>query len=353
MQDINRYPKWYILLRQPEFWPYYLSYFPWFFFMVWHIIKLGNKYYMPILNPAIDTLGGFHRASKKHINSLFPREYLPEESFFLPGEDPENCVVQVRERLGYPCFAKPDDQRKGMGVKRIESEDELRGYLQQAPGPVILQAALPEEKEYAVFVWRMPGGSTRISGLAGKKLLRVCADGKRSIGEMLEENMRYRMAEKYIRPQWRQRWDEIPPAGEEILIQPVGNHNKGTRFNDSTHEVTPAMEAFFDNILPDGIHYGRFDLKAPDLASLETGKGLKIIEFNGTIADPVHALDPAYGWWQQQRIFATHQNIQLRIGRALIASGAKAPGLITSLRLAREARRMGMQAAFTFEGHLG
>jgi len=90
-------------------------------------------------------------------------------------------------------------------------------------------------------------------------------------------------------------------------------------------------------------------IKAPDLSALESGKDLMIIEFNGTIADPVHALDPRHSWWAQQRIISKHQHIQLRIGRVLIAAGAAAPGLWTSWKLGMDARCWGKRSAFTFD----
>jgi hypothetical protein len=141
---------------------------------------------------------------------------------------------------------------------------------------------------------------------------------------------------------------EVPKKEEILLIQPVGNHNRGTIFKDMSRYITAAMESFFEEIVPEGVHYGRFDVKARNLESLETGQELYIIEFNGSIAEPVTYLDPNYSFFKGQRIIRKHFKIQRNIGEAMLKAGAVAPGLLAGIGIILKANTFEKEKSFTF-----
>jgi len=140
------------------------------------------------------------------------------------------------------------------------------------------------------------------------------------------------MCSDQIDPFWENKWTKIPKLGELILIQPIGNHNKGTKFTDESHRITSAMEHFLDSIVPDSIQYGRFDIKLDSWSDLETGKNLKIIEFNGNIAEPVSYLDPKFGYIGIQRVLFKHYYWQYKLGKKMVELGTPTPDYITGCK---------------------
>lgn len=349
IQPKASWPDWMIKVRMPEFWYAWLIYLYPFIYVVWHTIRLRNKFWPVIINPAIDELGGFVGASKSHINSLFPQEFIPKSIEWSGEGEKESFITGVATEIGYPCFIKPDNLMRGMGVEKLENEAELREYLDRVPGLVFVQRALTQTEEYGVFISRIPGEKVKILSLTGKVFLTVTGDGKSSIKELLSGNIRYKLARKFINPKWQDKFHKVLPAGETLLIQPVGNHNKGTHFRDLSDQITPAMETLFDRIVPDeGVYYGRFDIKANNLDALETGEDMGIIEFNGTVAEPVSYCDSRYHFIKGQWIIMKHFREQLKIAEVLIKKGALAPGLLDGIRIIRKAKQFENENAFTF-----
>jgi hypothetical protein len=354
MRPKSTWPTWLIKLFLPEYWGSTVIYAVPFLYVIWNSLRLKNKFYPVLLNPAIDDQGGFIGTSKTHINSLFPQNYFPKSMEFEGAGEQQQFIEIVATEIGFPCFVKPDDLYRGIGVEKIENAAELDDYLQRYPVKCYVQGLLSQPMEYGVFISRLPGEKVKILSLTSKIFLTVTGDGKSNIGELLSQNIRYKMAKSTIDAKWQRRFEEIPESGKTILIQPVGNHNKGTYFGDASDAICPEMEILFDTIVPkDGIYYGRFDVKAENLDSLKTGNGLGIIEFNGTIAEPVSYCDPQYSFLEGQKIIMRHYREQLKIARVLLHQGAVAPGLLEGIRIVRKARRFKAAKVFTFNGQKG
>lgn len=336
----SSWPDWLIKTRMPEFWKAWIIYLYPFLFVAWHTLRLKNKFWPVLLNPAIDKYGGFVGASKTHINKLFPSQYLPESLEYESKENEIKIIDEITQKIGFPCFIKPDNLMRGMGVQKLENPQQLENYLKTIEGKFFVQKELSQKEEYGVFISRMPGEKIKILSLTGKVFLTVTGDGIRNIQALLAPNFRYKLAKKFIDPVWESRFHEIPKKGDCILIQPVGNHNKGTYFVDLTDKITPEMVNLFDKIVPkEGVYYGRFDVKADDLKSLEKGENIGIIEFNGTVAEPVSYCDSKYNFFQGQRIIMQHFREQLRIATVLIKQGALAPTLQEGLKIVKQAKQ--------------
>ncbi|MBS3915512.1 MAG: ATP-grasp domain-containing protein [Bacteroidetes bacterium] len=334
----------------PEFWHVKVIYFYPFLYVFWNSLKLRNKFYPLILNPAIDEFGGFIGASKETINSRFPKKYLPHTLIFHPKKDSiTDFLIRAGKEITFPAFIKPEDAYKGIGVQKLESMVELESYLNTYSYPVMLQNTIPYSVEFGVFVIRVPGKKVRIINLVEKQLLHVVGDGKHSIEELLKKNVRYKIGKEYIPESTKKIMHHIPIAGEKIWVQPVGNHNKGTWFQDITDKITPEMEELFDSILPaSGLHYGRFDIKAESLDSLASGENLRIVEFNGTLAEPLGYCDPKYSFFKGQRIIMQHYKAQKEVAMELLKQGAVAPGLQEGRKVNRRTKAYKKEILFTF-----
>lgn len=335
-REYSKLPVWLLRITRAEFLPLTIVYAIPFLYTLFQSLRLGRSFYPAALNPAIGESGGFDQLNKSSIMALFPSQYQPP-SLSFSGLEQDSFLQEVNRIIGYPCFAKPEDQIQGIGVVKVESEAALRQYLASQQGPLLVQKALPTEPEYAVFICRLPGQLLHVTGITAKEFLAVTGDGLHSVREMLLGNIRYRMAKDKLEKAYPELLGSISAKGERVLVQPVGNHNLGTRFVDVTHLATPAMDAFFDTIVPEGICYGRFDMKAVSIDSLETGEGLWIIEFNGSIAEPVQYLDSKYNWWQAQRILLHHFRWQKDIGAAQYKRGLKGPGILEGIKRLRGA----------------
>ena len=62
--------------------------------------------------------------------------------------------------------------------------------------------------------------------------------------------------------------NRIPINIEKVLLEPIGNHCRGTRFINFNHVINEDLNTAFDKIsLPiKGFYYGRFDLKAKTIS---------------------------------------------------------------------------------------
>lgn len=343
-------PIWFFKLRNPEYWPTEIIHFIPGAYQLFHILTFKNKAYPLILNPSINENGGLMDAQKSKIMSLFPDEYTVPELQWNPSMDVNHIVEEVQNQLGYPCYVKPENLYRGIGVQKINHPQELMSYFTRCKSKVIIQAAIDLPEEYAVFVIRLPNQSVKILSITYKEFLTVTGNGIQTIQGLLQNNFRYLLAKKHIDPIWESNWQQVPSQGKSILIQPIGNHNKGTCFKDVSQSINAKMEELFNQIVPPaGLHYGRFDVKAQNLQSLENGKGLKIIEFNGSIAEPVSYLDPSYSFLKGQQLILRHLKAQKQLGRILLKTNKTVPDLITYMKLILKLRKQNSISTFTFE----
>ncbi|MEQ9006519.1 MAG: hypothetical protein RLP12_01450, partial [Ekhidna sp.] len=67
------------------------------------------------------------------------------------------------------------------------------------------------------------------------------------------------------------------------MIEPIGNHCRGTKFLNDNHEINTELNQAFNQLagqIPD-LHFGRFDLKCKSYDDLKELKNFKILELNG------------------------------------------------------------------------
>ncbi|WP_439483211.1 hypothetical protein [Cyclobacterium plantarum] len=127
-----------------------------------------------------------------------------------------------------------------------------------------------------------------------KTFLSVTGDGKSTLKELIQQIPRARLVANKLLKREDVNPQEILPSGTKKLLEPIGNHNRGTEFSNGNQFANQELLYFFDALsyhLPH-FHYGRFDLKAPSLEDFLKGHGIKILEVNGVNAEPAHIYDP-------------------------------------------------------------
>ena len=286
--------KWWIRWSNWEFWPFSFLYFPVGFYYTWLSLKRGSFFFFTAANPSIE-FGGMMGEKKSDIYKLIPKKYLPVTKLFHKNESRE--AIEFANHLGYPVIAKPDIGERGTWVEKIKDQISLEKYIQDCPVPFLIQELVTYPVELGVFYVRFPGEKKgKISSIVEKAFLSVTGDGKSTIKTLLESNPRASLQVDMQHERITPLLDTIPPKGESVEIESIGNHCRGTRFLNSNARISKKLEEAFDQLvdqIPD-FHFGRFDLRCQSIDDLEKLENFKILELNGAGAEPGHIYQPGY-----------------------------------------------------------
>lgn len=144
-----------------------------------------------------------------------------------------------------------------------------------------------------------------------KSFCKITGNGKESLGALLKNNPRLASRIPLLEKRFKKEWDSILPCDQTRLIEPIGNHNRGTTFLDGKSYYSKEMldwAAACAKQIP-GFDYGRFDIKIQDWDAFKSHQGIKIMEVNGVNAEPIHIYDPGYSIWKAYRdIFFSHED---------------------------------------------
>jgi hypothetical protein len=306
---------------QWEFWPAWFFNIPVFGIWLWFGLRSRNLLFFTRANPAIET-GGLFGESKIHILQLLPEHVYPK-TIFLPAGDRNKDDIRQRlthQQLHYPVMVKPNVGERGFLAKKCKDEQTLFEHINQRPDvDFLLQAYIDFPEEYSVLYSRFPDAqSGRISSLCAKSFLSVTGDGRSTIHALMQRNDRSRFQIDRLLIEEPALLSEIPAKGELRLLEPVGNHCRGTAFLDACHLITTQLTRVFDDISQqtEGLLYGRFDLRCKSLDALSSGQDFAILEYNGVAAEPAHIYHPGRSIWKAYKDIYAHLHIVFRIAQA-------------------------------------
>ncbi|MBK7937246.1 MAG: hypothetical protein IPJ82_09220 [Lewinellaceae bacterium] len=306
-----------------EFFPWWLANVPVYGFWLWFAARSRHLVFFSNVNPSIP-LGGAMGESKHDILKLISREILPK-TVFVPGKEPIEKVLAAVENagIGYPLIAKPDVGERGFLVKKIASPGELAEYLERYPVDFIIQEFLTLPLEMTVLYHRFPDGHRfGITSVCVKEFLSVTGDGYSSVRSLMQQQLRASLQLRRFERESPELLAQIPAPGEIRLLEPIGNHCRGTKFLNGNHLIDQVLLDAFEPVcvqLP-GVLYGRFDLKCENLDALRRGE-FKVMELNGVFGEPAHVYDPAFGMWRAYRDFYRHWKILFDLSRAQLRRG--------------------------------
>jgi len=257
-------------------------------------LKARHTAFFSAANPAIKSSGN-GTESKYETIQLVPEEYKPKSILVTQRTKIEDVLNLLNEnKISYPIIAKPDIGFRGLLVKKIVSEEQLKIYLTNYPINIIIQEFLDYKNECGVFYYRNPNSKTgTISSLTLKKFSSVTGDGNSSIKELINNDDRAKIYLPLFQQIHQNKINSIPKKNEIIKLTDIGNHSKGTQFLNGNHLISKKLENTFDNLSNniDGWFYGRVDIKYNDFEDLENGTEFKILEINGIISEPTHIYD--------------------------------------------------------------
>ncbi|NJL15154.1 MAG: D-alanine--D-alanine ligase [Microscillaceae bacterium] len=299
-----------------EYWPFWFFYIPLYFYWLWLGLKARSIVFFSAANPLME-LGGFSAYSKYNVLRRIPIDHRPTTRLIQDESQRANvAAIMAMAGLSFPIVAKPDRGERGRGVARIHSLGEMQGYFAQEHQSIILQELIAYPLELGVMYYRMPNEETgHISSVVQKEFLTVIGDGQSTIGELVQKHERYVLFYKHLKNKYPERMAEILPAGQAQIIEPIGNHSRGTIFRDARHRITPELIQVFDRISQqiDGFFFGRYDLRAESWENLYAGKNFKIMELNGANSEPAHIYDPDMPIWKAYRDLFAHWRVLYKI----------------------------------------
>lgn len=243
---------------------------------------------------------------KSDIFEIIPDTYLPKTVLISKG-DIERASFSA-EQIGFPLIAKPDIGERGTWVRKISNQEEVKKYANSCPVDFLLQELVTHPIELGVFYVKKPGEKGRVTSIVKKEFLYVIGDGERTIMELLKESDRALLTANLKSDFLKMSADKVPADGEQILIEPIGNHCRGTKFLDDNHEIDDELRTAFNKLadqIPD-FFFGRFDLKCDSYEGLKQLKNFKILELNGAGSEPGHIYQPGYSLWKAYRSIFWH-----------------------------------------------
>jgi hypothetical protein len=336
-----------------EFWPDWLFYGP----VVAYWLALGLRYgdfTLPTAaNPHIST-GGLCGESKLDILQQIGPSARPmvakSAGFTTTLHDPEADMAAAaaemqQAELTYPLVAKPDIGCNGTGVRLVHNPDELSRYLAGYPRGerVVLQEFIDLPHEAGLFYVRHPDQPAgRITSITLKHQPFVVGNGRSTLRQLILADRRAGRVPHLYLARLSARLEEVPPQGDIVPLVFVGNHCKGSIFEDGRRFATPALTEAVERLaraLP-AFHFGRIDVRYASGGALRRGQEFRVIEINGAGSEATHIWDPRTSLWEAWRAQFYHYGAAFRIGAANRRIGHGSSGVRALYRHWRNQRRL-------------
>lgn len=312
-----------------EYLPSWAANIPVYGIYAWFALRARHPLFFSNVNPAIP-LGGAVGESKSDILKLIPAQYLPRWVLLEPGLSRENMLEKLKTAgLHFPLIAKPDVGERGFLIAKLHGEEEFFKHLEAHPVPFILQEFVTLPMEASVLFHGHPDGPEfDISSLCLKDFLSVTGNGKSTVRELMEKEVRAQFQMERFEKEQPEVMRSVPDEGETLLLEPIGNHARGTKFINGNHLIDQMLRDVFRQVWEkmEGIYFGRFDLKCASLEGLKRGE-FTVLEMNGVFSEPAHVYDPANRIRAIYRDYYRHWRSMYNISRAQSHRGIKPAGI--------------------------
>ena len=241
---------------------------------------------------------------KSDIFDIIPQEFLPL-TYLIDKGDLESAKEKGKG-LGFPLIVKPNIGERGAWVRKIDKLGELEAYCKECPVDFLIQELVDYPIELGVFYVRFPDNEKgHVTSIVRKNFLSVKGDGNHSIIELLSKNIRASLTADLESDHLKKVGNNVPAKGEEVLIEPIGNHCRGTQFLNDNSQIDVALSEAIDQLakqIPE-LYFGRFDLRCQSYDDLKRLENFKILELNGAGSEPGHIYQPGYS------LFRAYQDI--------------------------------------------
>ena len=285
---------------QYEFWPFWIFYIPAYFYWFYLSIKARSFFYFTSLNPCMN-YGGTFLSSKQQYLKFIPTKWIPDSCVVKKDEKVSSILNKMSSsNLKFPIIAKPDFGERGKSVAKIDSIEEFEDYFQKTKyQTILLQQYIEYPIELGILFYWDTKGVGNISSIGVKSFCTIRGDGDHTFGQLVAKNPRIskRKKKKELQLRFHEIWNKVLDPTQEILVEPIGNHNRGTTFVNGMSKYSSHMLEWVKEAVSN-IHdfdYGRLDLRIKNWEAFEKKEGIKVLEINGVNSEPIHIYDPKYG----------------------------------------------------------
>lgn len=287
------------MFKNWEYWPSKMFYVPLLPYGFYLMLKSKSVGFFSATNPAIEGSGNGMESKYKTIE-LLPDYCKPISIYISENQEIRTVISEIDNlNLKYPLIIKPDIGFRGLLVKKINSEAELKNYVTKYNSiNLILQEFVEYPNECGIFYHKLPNQSKgTITSLTLKKYLSVLGDGSSTLEKLIRTNKRAQNYLDSIIEINKSKLNSIIPKNEEFVLNVIGNHSKGTQFINGNHLISKELNLVMDKLSSEitGWNYGRIDIKYNCFEELLKGENFKILEINGIIAEPTHIYDASKG----------------------------------------------------------
>lgn len=303
---VSRFQRFWVRLTQWEYWSFDRLYFPVKVYFTWLAIKNRSFFFFTSANPTID-FGGMLGESKSEIFKLIPQKYYPKTELFQ-ANDLVNSLA-FSKRIGFPVIAKPDVGERGKLVEKINNEKELSHYITRCPVHFLIQELVDYPIELGVFYIRNPNEEKgRVTSIVQKKFLSVIGNGKSTVLDLLKADPRASLQLDFDHPRFTYLMNSTPNSGEEVQVEPIGNHSRGTTFLNANNEIDEQLIQAINELSShiSGFYFGRYDLRCESFEDLRQLKNFKILELNGAGSEPGHIYQPGFSLLEAYKVIFWH-----------------------------------------------
>lgn len=297
--------------------PSFFTYAPLYPYWLWLSIKARSFFFFSTSNPMIKN-AGFLLEGKKKIYDLMPTGSYPATIFCQAGTD------VTKQQLPFPLIAKPDIGQQGRQVKLLLNGADLVAYAKQSKVDFLLQEFIDYPYEVGIFYCRIPGESKgQITGIVGKELLTVTGDGVSTIEGLLLKDDRHILQLSTLRTTYGLFLHKILPAGISHTLVPYGNHCRGAKFIDLSHQINTELTNMIDTFCQQipAFYYGRLDIKFKNWEDFCAGEHFSVIELNGAGSEPTHIYDPSHSILFAWKEIIRHWQLLYKISRRNAGAG--------------------------------
>lgn len=300
-----------------EYWPFYILYLPFTPLYLYFSLKNRSLLYFTAANPGIH-YGGLFNYSKSAINQKVPFPFQLKE-------------IQSLATAEFPIIAKPDQGERGKNVHVVQKKEDLDKI--QFQGEIFYQEYDNSPLEFGVFYSKIPKKRGEIISITAKRFLTFYGDGRTSLEQFIYKDEKAFLARHRLLQKYKNQLNLILQPDEKLVIEEVGNHNRGTTFLDGNNYFSKALEKNIDFVAQQipGFYYGRFDVKTSSVKAFKKGV-FKVIEINGVNSEPTHIYDPSYSISQAFREIYKHLKLQEKIAHSHLKDGFKTPNFWTFVR---------------------
>lgn len=238
----------------------------------------------------------------------------------------------ARQQITLPFVCKPDMGCRGAGVKLIRTAEQLQQTLSAYPvgAALVCQRLASYEPEVGIFFVRHPQQlSGEIVSLTIKHTPYVTGDGHSTLRELVEQDPRAGQLLHLYAARNENDWERVLPEHSVHRLLFCASHCRGAVFEDARSLLTDELSKAINRIMADlpEFYYGRLDVKFKDIAALQAGQSLEIVEINGASSESIHIWDKDARLRDAIRTLLWQYKTLFQIGAYLREQGHTTPGI--------------------------